>query len=121
MMPRQASQSKNTMDGQTKHTMIEMKHVGAATERTISDSSSMLDHLTPEDRLWLSSISPKEEKRIFRKVDVRVISILTMLYVLSSLDKTNIGMNGRPETYVTRWLISPKATQRSKGYRKLSI
>jgi hypothetical protein len=53
--------------------------------------SPQLEGITDEDREWLSTITPKEEDRIFRKVDFHLIPMLCLVNVLWALDKANIG------------------------------
>lgn len=37
-------------------------------------------------------IDPQAEKKLLRKIDLRVVPILWLLFLLSFLDRTNIGM-----------------------------
>lgn len=50
-------------------------------------------------------IDPEREKRLLRKLDWRVIPVLWFLYMLSFLDRTNIGMCPRRVILMTllRW------------------
>lgn len=54
----------------------------------LKDYSS--DHL--ENASTEPFISPEEEKRLLRKMDLRIMPILVALYVMSFLDRVNIGM-----------------------------
>lgn len=36
-------------------------------------------------------MTPEEEKRLVRKMDIRIFPIVTILYFLSFLDRVNIG------------------------------
>jgi hypothetical protein len=56
--------------------------------------------LTDDDREWLSSIGRKEENRIFRKVDYRVIPLLSVLYVFVSTR----CMDGRSVSSASQYL-----------------
>lgn len=47
--------------------------------------------LSAEDSEWLASIPLKEQNRIFRKVDKRLVPMLALLYLISHLDRANIG------------------------------
>lgn len=53
----------------------------------LKDYSS--DHL--EDASAEPFISPEEEKCLLRKMDLRIMPILVALYVMSFLDRVNIG------------------------------
>lgn len=37
-------------------------------------------------------VSPEEEKRLLRKMDLHIMPVLVALYVMSFLDRVNIGM-----------------------------
>lgn len=52
--------------------------------------------LSEEDASFLVSFSAKEERAIFRKVDWRVVPMLATLYLISHLDRANIGMLNHP-------------------------
>lgn len=53
--------------------------------------------LSEEDASFLVSFSAKEERAIFRKVDWRVVPMLATLYLISHLDRANIGrLNNHP-------------------------
>lgn len=47
--------------------------------------------LGDEDARFLISFSKKEERAIYRKVDWRVVPMLSVLYLISHLDRANIG------------------------------
>jgi hypothetical protein len=47
--------------------------------------------LTQEDAEFLHSIDPAEQKKIFHKVDWRLCPMLAVLYLISHLDRANIG------------------------------
>jgi hypothetical protein len=47
--------------------------------------------LTEDDARFLIGFSKKEERAIYRKVDWRVVPILSVLYLISHLDRANIG------------------------------
>lgn len=47
--------------------------------------------LNPDDARFLASVPLKEQDRIFRKVDYRLIPCLGVLYFVAHLDRANIG------------------------------
>lgn len=47
--------------------------------------------ITDEERQWLNSIDPKEQNRIYHKVDRRLVPMLALLYLIAHLDRANIG------------------------------
>ncbi|KAH8897882.1 permease of the major facilitator superfamily [Thozetella sp. PMI_491] len=47
--------------------------------------------LSYEDSLFLHNTSDKEKARIYRKVDFRLTPMLILLYLISNLDRANIG------------------------------
>lgn len=47
--------------------------------------------MTAEDAEWLANIPPKEQARIFHKVDIRLVPMLALLYLIAHLDRANIG------------------------------
>lgn len=47
--------------------------------------------LTEEEAHFLANVSPEEEKKIIRKIDYRVVPMLAMLYLISHLDRANLG------------------------------
>ncbi|KAF3930331.1 hypothetical protein ABW19_dt0205570 [Dactylella cylindrospora] len=47
--------------------------------------------LTAEDTEFLANFSPERRKRVLRKIDWRMIPFLTILYLITYIDKTNIG------------------------------
>lgn len=49
------------------------------------------DHV--ENAAVLLPFSPEEEKRLLRKMDFRIMPLLVALYVMSFLDRVNIGMS----------------------------
>jgi hypothetical protein len=42
-----------------------------------------------DSRQFVDSFSPEEDSRIMRKIDYRLIPLLTILYVVSYLDRSN--------------------------------
>jgi len=47
--------------------------------------------LSPEDRAWLDSVDEKTRRKIYHKVDVRLVPMLAILYLIAHLDRANIG------------------------------
>jgi len=47
--------------------------------------------LTQEDAEFLHSIDKDQQKKIFHKVDWRLCPMLAVLYLISHLDRANIG------------------------------
>lgn len=46
-------------------------------------------------------IDPEAEKKLLRKVDIRVVPVLWFLYMLSFLDRTNIGTVNQSHDFQT--------------------
>ncbi|KAK5677969.1 hypothetical protein LTS10_009853 [Elasticomyces elasticus] len=47
--------------------------------------------LSAEDAEWLDNIPLQEQRRIFHKVDRRLVPMLALLYLIAHLDRANIG------------------------------
>ncbi|CAI7602670.1 unnamed protein product [Penicillium pancosmium] len=47
--------------------------------------------LTPGDADFFSSYSEEKRKKVFRKVDMRLVPMLAVLYLISHIDRANIG------------------------------
>ncbi|KAL8372591.1 hypothetical protein RB595_002097 [Gaeumannomyces hyphopodioides] len=47
--------------------------------------------LSEEDALFLANFPPEAKKRVIRKIDLRLLPMLMILYLMTYLDKTNIG------------------------------
>ncbi|KAF4808410.1 putative transporter [Colletotrichum siamense] len=78
----------------------------------ISDAASNVDkgsdfvhqevagELTPEDQAFLDNFPEDQKKRVMRKLDWRLVPLLGLLYLISFLDRANIGnakIEGLPE------------------------
>lgn len=50
------------------------------------------DGISEEDATFLESYPEKSRRRAVRKVDIRLIPLLTILYLISYIDRTNIGI-----------------------------
>ncbi|KAK4055978.1 hypothetical protein OIO90_002972 [Microbotryomycetes sp. JL221] len=58
--------------------------------KEIADSSSTESAVGAAGKTHLT-LTPEEEKRLLRKIDLRLIPFLSLLYLLSFLDRVNIG------------------------------
>lgn len=47
--------------------------------------------LSEDDAAFLASYTPTQESAIYRKIDFRVVPLLSLLYLISHLDRANIG------------------------------
>jgi len=47
--------------------------------------------LTPQDEEFLANFSEEKKKKVIRKVDWRLVPMLVLLYLITYIDKTNIG------------------------------
>ncbi|KAJ7175883.1 major facilitator superfamily domain-containing protein [Mycena filopes] len=54
-------------------------------------STSNDEKLASESQVVLDTFDSAEDKKLVRKIDLRLIPILTLLYLLSFLDRTNVG------------------------------
>ncbi|KAF3914616.1 hypothetical protein AA313_de0201256 [Arthrobotrys entomopaga] len=54
-------------------------------------TSGMARGLSVEDAEFLANFPPEKHKRLIHKVDWRMIPFLTILYLITYIDKTNIG------------------------------
>lgn len=48
-------------------------------------------------------LTPQEEARLWRKIDLRIMPILTMMYLFSFVDRGNIGASSHLPGTVTCW------------------
>ncbi|KAF5008488.1 hypothetical protein FDECE_5247 [Fusarium decemcellulare] len=55
------------------------------------ENVTVFGNLSPEDARWLAEFPEDRKKRAVRKVDVRLIPLLTLLYLFSFIDRANIG------------------------------
>ncbi|KAK8118187.1 uncharacterized protein PG998_006468 [Apiospora kogelbergensis] len=55
------------------------------------ENQQNLSGLSPEDAEFLQNYPEEKKKRVIRKVDIRLIPMLLFLYLITYLDKTNIG------------------------------
>lgn len=45
--------------------------------------------LSPEDREWLHSVDEKTARKIYHKVDLRLVPMLAILYLIAHLDRVS--------------------------------
>jgi len=60
-------------------------------ESTLHVEELMRGGLTEEDAQFLHDMPLKEQNRIYHKVDVRLVPMLALLYLISHIDRANIG------------------------------
>jgi hypothetical protein len=75
--------------GTSSHTASTIEH---AEDGTAKDTAKWCEAgLAVEEARFLATVSEKEASRIYRKVDFRVVPMLTMLYLIAHLDRANLG------------------------------
>ncbi|KAJ5156602.1 hypothetical protein N7492_009405 [Penicillium capsulatum] len=65
-------------------------HVEEHTNMTMVDNIQVLG-LTPDDASFYENFTPEQRKKVLRKVDKRLVPMLSVLYLVSHLDRANIG------------------------------
>jgi hypothetical protein len=53
--------------------------------------------LSAEDTEWLAEVSPQDQRKIYHKVDLRLVPMLALLYLIAHLDRAsefNICLQG---------------------------
>ena len=61
-------------------------------EKTAASKGKQASYpLSEDDRAWLDSVDAKVQRRIYNKVDVRLVPMLALLYLIAHLDRANIG------------------------------
>lgn len=75
--------------------------------------------LNEEDSRFLISFSKAEERAIYRKVDWRVVPMLAMLYLISHLDRANIGKPAPFLSYAHSNAL--QATRRLRAWKKALV
>jgi hypothetical protein len=96
-LPTTTKMARDTMDDFTKDHTYAMEEV--PTEK--ASLAGLPDHLheamraglSQEDAEFLYSIDKAEQKKIFHKVDWRLCPMLAVLYLISHLDRANIGLD----------------------------
>lgn len=65
------------------------KHEMVPTEKI---AHSQNEHISAADAEFLAGFSDEQRKRVLRKVDWRLVPMLLILYLISFIDRANIGM-----------------------------
>jgi hypothetical protein len=81
-MARADERSNSEPDVANQHQIIEL------------DSFKVLG-LSSEDADFYTAFSPSRRKKLLRKIDVRLIPMLATLYLISHIDRANIGVSPR--------------------------
>ena len=70
-----------------------MNQDGSNTEKLTAQHSEMLVNggLTEDDRTFLANFTESQKKTALRKVDWRLVPMLLVLYLISFIDRANIG------------------------------
>lgn len=71
----------------------------------ISSEHNQCDEERPEDSVFnlknIPVLTPEQEKKLWRKIDLRIVPILSLMYLLAFIDRGNIG-NAKLEGIVTQ-------------------
>lgn len=70
---------------------VHHEHIHSRSKLTKAEEIAQIDTLATADGVTLASFKHLDEKRILRKMDLRLIPMLALLYLLSFLDRGNIG------------------------------
>ncbi|KAJ4413504.1 hypothetical protein N0V82_008491 [Gnomoniopsis sp. IMI 355080] len=76
-------------DGRAKTPVLNSAAEKTSTVHVIQEMNVL--GLSDEDAEFYNNVSDAERKRITRKIDVRLVPMLAMLYLFSHLDRANIG------------------------------
>lgn len=49
--------------------------------------------LHPDDAEFYNNFSPERRKKVIHKVDVRLVPMLAILYLISHIDRANVGVS----------------------------
>lgn len=60
-------------------------------ENVVEKPAGLTDSLRPEDEEFLIQFPEDARKRLIRKVDIRLVPMLLFLYLITYIDKVNIG------------------------------
>ncbi|CAG8663360.1 27416_t:CDS:2 [Gigaspora margarita] len=63
----------------------------SSNSRNSIDNSEKIDEFTNNSTNVLTNVESAEEKRLLKKIDLRIIPLVTILQTLSFLDRVNIG------------------------------
>ncbi|KAI0389351.1 major facilitator superfamily domain-containing protein [Xylariaceae sp. FL0594] len=77
-------------DTMEKPSVVELEE-GGHHQKTIKDVVSHIDAIATAPGVTYESFAHLDEKKILRKMDMRLIPMLALLYLLSFLDRGNIG------------------------------
>lgn len=55
--------------------------------------------LHPEDADFYTNYSEEKRKRVIHKVDIRLVPMLAVLYLISHIDRANIGVSIHPDMH----------------------
>lgn len=78
------------LGAQSKETQLEVEHLEGGEKISKWEEYQQLG-LCEDDARFLAAVTPSESRKIYRKVDYRVVPMLALLYLISHLDRANIG------------------------------
>jgi hypothetical protein len=64
---------------------------GEISDESSSEELHTLDKGYQADAV-ITTLTPEEERRILRKIDFRLVSVLSLLYLVAFVDRSNIGV-----------------------------
>ena len=70
---------------------VHHEHIHSYSKLTKAEEIAQIDALATTNGVTLASFKHLDEKKILRKMDLRLITMLALLYLLSFLDRGNIG------------------------------
>jgi len=70
---------------------VRHEHIHSHSKLTKAEEMAQIDAVATTDGVTLASFKHLDEKKILRKMDLRLIPMLALLYLLSFLDRANIG------------------------------
>lgn len=74
-----------------KEVKVDFKHIEDGLSSKKYDEALQAG-LSQDDARFLADFTSTQERRVFRKVDFRVVPMLALLYLISHLDRANIGL-----------------------------
>lgn len=86
-------QASNATDGSTttsemfKGSSTHRQHTSSFKENSEKESISCVDRVTTREDVSLASFAHLDIKKINRKIDLRIVPVVTLLYLLSFLDR----------------------------------
>ena len=72
--------------------------------------------LHPEDADFYMNFSEERRKKVIRKVDVRLVPMLAILYLISHIDRANIGVSCIFRLSSDRILLIHHRTRKSRAW-----